>query len=201
MSNTDRRGFLRGGLRAALGTGGLLLPWQGDGALALPDTDQAAKLRVVAASLPVSAECLEMRAIKREMTQSSEMQERLGIDGSQKWWRALYDRHELLAERLYSRPVKTWGQVAEFAEIAWFRTPKEEIKVGPPDRRFGAYTGQLARDPRQLFGGHWEYYSEAGLCAHVALIEGVLTLAGGERFDPRVERNHVRDVREWDGFA
>jgi hypothetical protein len=48
---------------------------------ALPDLDQAAKLRVVATSLPVWPECLEMRS--REKMRSSQVQDRLEIDGLQ----------------------------------------------------------------------------------------------------------------------
>ena len=62
----DRRGFLRGGLKAALaGTRcGLLLPWQGGNAFALPtDLGTAADLPVRAMPLPVSKECLQLREI------------------------------------------------------------------------------------------------------------------------------------------
>ena len=84
---STRRSFL-GTLGKALGAGGLLLPWAGKGALALPaDLGKAASLPVTAAPLPFSAECLQLREIKRALaalpvncdsTEVSQAQRRLG---------------------------------------------------------------------------------------------------------------------------
>src|SRR5260221_9918450 len=67
QSMTDRRHFL-GTLGKALGAGGLLLPWAGKGALALPaDLGAAARLPVMAAGLPFSSEVLQLRQVRREL--------------------------------------------------------------------------------------------------------------------------------------
>jgi len=62
MSN--RRQFL-GTLGKALGAGGLILPWAGKGALALPaDLGKAAQIPLTAAPMPFSPECLQLRHLR-----------------------------------------------------------------------------------------------------------------------------------------
>ncbi len=64
MSDTDRRGFLRGGLRAALlGTGGLLLPMQGRTLLSFPNAAGLPDIPVIAQPFIPSPELLELRRI------------------------------------------------------------------------------------------------------------------------------------------
>jgi hypothetical protein len=84
--NTRRQFF--GTLGKALGAGGLLLPWSGKGALALPaDLGKAAQIPLTAAPMPFSAECLQLREINGRSTlsrsiatstEASQAQEHLG---------------------------------------------------------------------------------------------------------------------------
>jgi hypothetical protein len=184
MSNTDRRSFLRGGLRTTLGLG-LVLPWQGGGALALPDIGSA--LSAEAVSLPVSAECLDLRQIKRELASTHLAQTTLSYDERNRRWTHLWGRHHAVAQVLYDRPVRNWSQVSELAEVAWFHAQKEEEELGDPSWRYYSYTGRLARTTGDSCWRSWSSSSSA-TASYAALIEGVLTLTGGERYDPRLEK-------------
>jgi hypothetical protein len=122
MTDTDRRGFLRGGLKAALvGTGGLLLPWHGGNAFALPtDLGAAAELPVRTMPLPVSKECLKLRQIierQREWYRRSAADRGLAVNSRE--WRALAAEYAAVANVTLRRPIATWGQASEVAEIAW----------------------------------------------------------------------------------
>ena len=160
---STRRHFL-GTLGKALGAGGLLLPWSGKGALALPaDLGEAAKLPVTAAPMPFSAEALHLREIRRAMAAVPVPTNHPGGPGCP--WYEISTKEYLPAEtRLARRPVRSWTDCVELAETIWaFRQKDEHNKL---------YTGQ------------------PGYEAHLisALVEGVLNLGGGERFDPARER-------------
>jgi hypothetical protein len=72
MSDTDRRALLRGGLKAALaGAGGLLLPWQGGGAFALPDLGKAALVPSPTARSPCRPKLSNCDASWRVSTRST----------------------------------------------------------------------------------------------------------------------------------
>jgi prolyl oligopeptidase PreP (S9A serine peptidase family) len=148
---------------------------------ALPD------IPVIAKGFAPSAECLELRQIKRELTASHLAQEQLGYEESNRRWAALWHRHDAVAQVLYDRPVRTWSQVSEFAEIAWLHAQKEEEEMGDPSWRYSVNTGRLARKTES--NSNWRGWSScsSATASYAALIEGVLTLTGGERYDPRVE--------------
>ena len=78
--------------------------------------------------------------------------------------------------RLVRRPVRSWTDCVELAEAIWAFWEK--------DHRDGYYVGpmitKLSVDPRH---SHIGYHQREAIAA---LVEGVLTLGGGERFDPRI---------------
>ena len=85
---------------------------------------------------------------------------------------------------LSRRPATSWGHVVELAEVAWHFALKEEI--ADSDGCF-VYTDRLATKPRFSRGEDcWRMRADA------ALIEAVLALGGGERFDHNVE--HERRI-------
>src|ERR1700682_1243424 len=64
MSDTDGRGFLRGGLKAALlGTGGVLLPMEGRSLFSFPNIAALPDIPVIAGGFRPSPETLELRRI------------------------------------------------------------------------------------------------------------------------------------------
>jgi hypothetical protein len=175
MSDTDRRGFLRGGLKAALaGTGGLLLPWQGGNAFALPtDLGAAAELPVRAVPLPISKETVQLREIierQREWYRRSHADRGLAVNSRE--WRALAAEYASLAGVVLKRPITSWGQASEAAEIAW--RYHEKVWDWNGEREWMT----LANAP--YCGDRSGRFPSAAS----VLIEGVLALAGGQRNDP-----------------
>jgi hypothetical protein len=163
MSN--RRQFL-GTLGKALGAGGLLLPWAGKGALALPaDLGTAARLPVTATALPFSSELLQLREVRRGLRRCWLHQHNYpGTSEYSTAWRDLMqDRHTPLAERIAQRSPATWTDVVELAEVCW-----EHV----------AHRRSLRADGI----APWLHPHEA---ASEALVDAVLTLGGGERFYTR----------------
>jgi hypothetical protein len=116
---STRRQFL-GTLGKALGAGSLLLPWAGKGALALPaDLGKAAALPVAPTPLPVSAEMLRLREIRRELHHIYLMgpDEFPNTDGRQKAWRdVMRNQHTPTVEQILGRKKPTWQDCVEIAE-------------------------------------------------------------------------------------
>jgi hypothetical protein len=189
MSDTDRRGFLRGGLKAALlGTGGVLLPMEGRSLFSFPDAAAMPDIPVIAKGFTPSAECLKLREIKREMFRHriDPSIQSLSYEEQCRQHRALWSHYNTAASTLHRRPATTWAHVSDLAESAWFHAQKEEVEVGDPDWRYHEYTGQLARQTRNdSVWRSWSSSSDA-TASYAALIEAVLTMTGGERYDPRV---------------
>jgi hypothetical protein len=153
MSDTDRRGFLRGGLKAALlGTGGVLLPMEGRSLFSFPNVAALPDIPVIAKGFTPSAETLELRQIHELLRAhfTDGYQARLGIDESQKRYAALIKRYHAVAQKLAAKQVLSWQHVAELAEVAWFWAPKEEHVD-----EFHYYRGGLALDPKH--GLHAQY--------------------------------------------
>src|SRR5262245_42635921 len=124
----SRRTFLRFG-SALAAAGGLLLPFSGGGAIALPDIGEAANLRVSQGPLPVSADLLECRRLLEECAAPDlfvrpSLSDRENERRKQRY-RTLRGDYNLSAYRILSRQVRTWSDCAEVAEIAWERAPKE----------------------------------------------------------------------------
>jgi hypothetical protein len=178
---TTRRHFL-GTLGKALGASGLLLPFAGKGALALPaDLGKAAQLPVTAAPMPFSTECLELRQMRRQLLDCRlrQSQDRQPHDDYHRDWHAVMDRYGATTAVLAGRPATSWGHVVELAEIAWHFAPKEEIINADG---CSVYTGRIATRPHLAKGEDcWR------MRANAALIEAVLALGGGERFDHDLE--------------
>ena len=186
---STRRQFL-GTLGKALGAGGLLLPWTGKGALALPaDLGKAAQLPLTAAPMPFSPECLQLREIKRALAAlpvNCDIDR--GLPGARApWYETMTNEYNPIKERLVARPVRSWTDCVELAEAIWAFWEKE-ARYGYCN---GPATGKLYTGPKCASIG---YYQRDAI---VALVEGVLALGGGERFDPRM-REHEEDMRYLD---
>jgi hypothetical protein len=165
---SSRRQFL-GTLGRIMG-GGLLLPIAGKGALSLTDTAKAAELPVRLTPLPFSPDCLELRRIRRVLADIVPTHQPQPPDCA--WWRTMVHKHRPVARRMASKPATSWTDCVELAELVWSYHEKER-SCGPDH---GAYTGRL------MTKRHWSDDAVA------ALVEGVLTLGNGERFDPRMQR-------------
>jgi hypothetical protein len=169
---STRRAFL-GTLGKLLGAGGVLLPVAGKGALALPaDLGKAAALPVTAAPMPFSADCLQLREIKRALAALP-----LNSGGAKgPWYRLMTEEYAPVQQRLCARPVRSWTDCVELAEAIWTCWEKEH--------RDGYYVGpridKLSVHPSNAAVG---YHQRDAI---VALVEGVLAMGGGERFDPRI---------------
>jgi hypothetical protein len=182
-----RRAFL-GTLGKALGAGGLLLPWSGKGALALlADLGKAGSLPVTAAPLPFSAECLQLREIKRALAALPANCDLYGgLPGAKTpWYDTMANEYHPMYARLTRRLVRSWTDCVELAEAVWAfwgKDHRDGYCVGP-------MTTKLSVDARC---SHIGYHQREAIAA---LVEGVLTMGGGERFDPRL-RPRDSDDRE-----
>jgi hypothetical protein len=166
-------------LGSALGAGGLLLPWQGCGALAVPDLGAAAGLTVVRAPLPISAEGLEMRLLRvalRDTRYLETERERASA------WNAAMDQYYDNGLALLKRPVRSWSHCVELAELAWHAHAKA---LGPHPDCY--YTDRLEGIDGRCTGSHVTW-GDGGIFVRAipSLIEAVLTMGGGQRVDPRV---------------
>jgi hypothetical protein len=174
-ADTDRRGFLRGGLKAALiGAGGVLLPMQGRSPFSFPNIAALPDIPVIAKGFAPSAETVDLRRIHEALREhiTQDLQTKLGYDESQKRYAALIRRYGAVAQQLAAKKILSWEHVAELAEVAWFWAPKAEA-----GEDFSYYTGDLALHPKSGF--HAKYHNEYELAANAALIEAVLTLSQG----------------------
>jgi hypothetical protein len=170
---TNRRHFL-GTLGKALGAGAVLLPWDGKGALAFPaDLGKAASLPLTPAPLPLSPECLQLREIKRALA-ALDQRTCGGVNGP--WHRMMVNEYHPAADRLCARPVRNWADCVELAETIWSFWQKE-FRDGP---YVGPKIDKLSVDPANASVGYHQRH------AVVALVEGVLALGDGERFDPMI---------------
>lgn len=194
--NLSRRSLLRLG---GLVSGGLILPWSGSKVLALAEPATAADLAVTSTEFPVSNEMIAYRAMMREhaswrlaATISARRADTLNRPGDTlpEEVRRRTKLHERYAAEIFQRPVRSWSDVAALAEIAWAAAPKAgpynvekfEPLYNPP---------RLARtyvDTDMGYrGGDGTFVRDFSLSANAALIEGVLAMTGGERFDPYSE--------------
>lgn len=184
MENLSRRSMLRiGGLMS----GGLLLPWAGGKALALADPAAAADVALVTADFPASPDLIQYRQLMREhaawrLNQAiTKWYPRNRVETDQQLADAVREhglRHKGVAAQIWSQPARTWGDVVARAEIAWSAAPKVRYYDGrPSDPEPELQT--MADQPRAHV-----YLTTFSLAANAALIESVLTMAGGERYDP-----------------
>lgn len=205
MENYSRRSLLRMG---GIMSGGLILPWAGSKALALAEPAAAADLAVVETVFPVSTELRSLRSMIREHADwrleatiaqhhkderdlalfaararaglEQETCFRTGLPLHDEVGRRV-DAYEAHAAQILERPVRSWGDVAEIAEIAWSVAPKVGDRWdGGPEAPVGTVPALLRKNATR----HPRYQSDISLAANAALIEGVLTMAGGERYDP-----------------
>ena len=167
----------------------LILPIAGTGAVSFADPNKAAALPVTATAMPFSADCLELRRIKRTLAALDHSSGGpTGIESP--WYQIMTNEYHPVKMRRSTRPAKTWTDCVELAEIIWTAWEKEH--------RDGYYEGPeiatLAVHPNRVGPGSFH-------CRHAiaALVEGVLALGGGERFDPRIGEPITLETR--DGFV
>ena len=169
---STRRAFL-GTLGKALGAGGVLLPWAGKGALALPaDLGKAASLPVTPTPLPVSAEMLRLREIRRELHSiylatpddypKQDRPDEFGSrDGRTKAWReVMRGKHTPAVAEIVGRKKPTWQDCVEIAEIALHRMHRHgpdregrhpaQARLGRAER--GRHRGSVRPRDRRVLG-------------------------------------------------
>jgi hypothetical protein len=114
MSNT-RRQFLGSLAR------GLLLPI-GGGALTLADPAKAAGLQITQGALPLSADALRLRSLKRDLRRMYETQGDFAtVEAYSRAYHALMvDEVAPLEKRIMRRPATSWTDVVELAEVTWW---------------------------------------------------------------------------------
>ena len=194
-SPNSRRRFL-GTLGKAIGAGGLLLPWAGKGALALPaDLGAAASLPVTAAPLPFSVEALRLREIRDAMHRIHMTRGTAGQDErSREWCSLMVDHYAPAARTIAARAEPTMTDCVELAEIIWHYLPKEQVQVRKGEWEYHDDTGALAvagdRHTVHYFGGNAYQCRDA----IVALVEAVLTIGAGERRDPKTPEGYYPQV-------
>jgi hypothetical protein len=130
---------------------GLLLPI-GGGAVALAEPAKAAGLQITQGALPLSADAVRLRALRRDMRRCVESQNDYPSPDAYRWaWREIRAEVNPLEERIQKRPATSWTDCLELAELAWW---------GQQHRGVDRYADHAA----------------------VALTEAVIALGGGDRF-------------------
>jgi hypothetical protein len=129
---------------------GLLLP-VGGGVVALAEPAKAAALQITQLPLPLSADAMRLRSLKRDLRRCCESQDdHPSLAAYGEAWREIRREISPLEERIQQRPATSWTDCVELAEVAWW---------GIQHRGVDRYTNHAA----------------------VALTEAVLSLGGGER--------------------
>ena len=171
MRNIPRRLFLR----SALTAGGLLLPWGGKHALAVSDPDAAAALPVCEEPLPISDKGQAMRQLRRQL---AEVHARPHSQARSAEWFHLMLAYTEGATALADRPVRSWIDCVELAEVAWHLSPKAQRASD------GEWLPHLRAGVHGTTVGFFHAAPSAER-ASAALVEAVMTLGAGERLDPR----------------
>lgn len=182
MIDASRRSLLRNGARVALGSlgAGVLLPWSGTKALTIVD---AGAVTAAIAPMPFSEECLRLRAIKREFVAvPSHPHSMLHA----RWWE-LNDAYQASLDTLLARPATSWGHCVELAEVAWHYSPKIWEQDCRLTRRLVGSDG-IRRNEAAGYAAQ----NSIGMRVVPALIESVLSMGSGERYDPKIERGLQR---------
>ena len=129
---TTRRQFF-GTLGKALGAGGLILPFAGKGALALPaDLGKAASLPVTPTAMPRSPEFAAFQETWRELHSVYLWPEDYPSQGArqQAWRDIMVNRCQPLKAQIIGRANPTWTDCVEIAHICLHRIYRQ----GPHDR-------------------------------------------------------------------
>jgi hypothetical protein len=144
---------------------GLLLPI-GGGALTLADPAKAAGLQITQGSLPLSADALRLRSLKRDLRRMYETQGDFATVNaySEAYHSLIVDEVRPLEKRIMERPARSWTDCVELAEICWWGI---------------AHRGQ--------FGVRASDHPAS------VLASAVLSLGGGERF--YIHDDQARDER------
>lgn len=186
LGTQSRRSFLR--LSSYL-TGGLVLPLAGTKALAISNPAQAESVAVRPVAMPVSRELSLFRAaargynaLRRKIyTEWGSHLARFGCEAAivDKLIKPEGDVVAAKALAVIARPVETWADVGALAEIAWLYAPRDDCPVGPHSRELKR--GHWRRRPDDAWG--FDHEEDPRLSANAALIEGVLKMTNGQRFD------------------
>ena len=184
MSNTDRRFFLSGGLRAAVATAGsILLPMRGQ-AFAFAEPAALPDVPIVTGAFVPSVELQQLRRIIERQRVAGEL--RIDAEGMPpthrgREWVRCQNEYERLAATVIERFPQSWADIAEVAEIAWRAHPKAWL--GPmPGKSFGMMCLDGMLPGPSGFNG--PYCRELLPRATSAMIEGILNLTAGQRNDP-----------------
>jgi hypothetical protein len=176
----NRRQFL-GALTKALG-GGLLLPLGGRSAVAFVEPEAVAKTPVKMSPLPMTPEGLRLRELRRILHHLN--REEHSPERTREWRSLMVEHYRPTCLQIASRTQPTWADCVELAEIIWSGLAKEWEATGRGGyRETGALFVPALDGTRE--GGADRFTSGAYWCAPaiVALVEAVLALGGGERFD------------------
>ena len=182
----SRRGIFRlGGI-----AGGLLLPFAGGKVLRLADSAAAAAVPVIQSDVPVSPLVQRFRDEAWKMFEVKKTH-----DNSVSHQSAHYIQSQVMeeaAKAVIAQPVRDFGDLRGLAEVAWLGAPKEELWEGP-----FRYTGKIYRlsSPPARYGWGAPHGRDWSVAANAALIEGVLELTNGSRFDPGIAHDQWREPR------
>jgi hypothetical protein len=99
---------------------GLLLPI-GGGALTLAEPAKAAGLQVTQGELPLSADAMRLRSLKRDLQRCFESQDDYpSLDAYGGAWREIRGEINPLERRILERPASSWTDCVELAEVTWW---------------------------------------------------------------------------------
>lgn len=195
LAATSRRSFLR--LSGYL-TSGLVLPLAGTKALTLVNPVQAEGVAVAPVAMPICDELAQFRALTRgysALRLETWARYRADIDRFKPSEEVVVrtiiapemERVNSQAAAVIARPVITWADAVALAEVAWVAAPKDDCPVGTP-------SGQLKRGHWKRSGGARDFLHTDDMyyAATAGLIEAVLTLGGGERFEMYPDHNGSR---------
>jgi hypothetical protein len=136
---------------------GLLLPI-GGGALTLADPVKAASLQIAQGPLPLSADAIRLRSLKRDLRRMYETQgDFTSIAAYSGAYRSLMvDEVHPLEKRIMERPATSWTDVVELAEVSWWG-------IAHRGDRYGDYPASvLAKAVLSLGGGERFYIHDEG---------------------------------------
>jgi len=135
---------------------GLLLP-VGGGALTLADPAKAARLQVTQGALPMSADAMRLRSLKRDLRRVHEAQDDYpSLAARTEDWRALMRQVRPVEQRILERSATSWTDVVELAEVSWWG-------IAHRGDRYGDYPASvLAKAVLSLGGGERFYLHDEG---------------------------------------
>ena len=131
---------------------GLLLPI-GGGALVLAEPEKAAALQITKpGALPVSADALLLRSLKRDLRRVHEAQDDYpSLAARTEDWRVLMRQVRPVEQRIIERPATSWTDVVELAEVSWWG-------IAHRGDRYGDYPASVLAKAVLSLGGGERFY-------------------------------------------